>query len=105
MPSDATEPCPIGKHNKVSPRQAIGYYVGRLASGPNEKYFGKLVTADMAAEMEKAGVKEIDAIANVLTCICGTPGMQMACPISGLARDADGMARACMPGALPTLGW
>ena len=105
MPSDASEPCPIGKHGKVSPQQAIGYYVGRQASGPKEKYFGKLVTPEMAAAMEKDGVKEVDAIANVLTCLCGTPGLEMGTPISGLARDGDSMPRPGMPGGFPTLGW
>jgi len=105
MPSDAAEPCPIGKHHNVPPAQAIGYYVGRNASGPKEKYFGKLVTAEMAAEMEKDGVKEVDAVANVLTCLIGTPGLEMAAPISGLARDADSMPRPGVPGGFPTLGW
>jgi hypothetical protein len=105
MPSDASEPCPIGKHNKVAPQQAVGYYVGRLASGPKEKYFGKLVDAKMAAEMEKDGVKEVDAVANVLTCLCGTPGLEKGTPISGLARDCDSMPRPGMPGGFPTLGW
>ena len=105
MPSDAAEPCPIGKHHNVPPQQAVGYYVGRNASGPKEKYFGKLVTAEIAAEMEKDGVKEVDAIANVLTALIGTPGLEMGAPISGLARDCDSMPRPGVPSGFPTLGW
>ena len=58
----------------------------------------------MAAEMEKDGIKEIDAVANVLTGLFGTPGLEMAAPISGLARDCDSMPRPGMPGGFPSLG-
>jgi hypothetical protein len=97
MPADARDPCPIGTHRKLSPRQAIGDYVGREADGPSEKYRAKLVTADLAKAMSEEGIGEIDTVANFFSCLLGTPTLERACPIQGLYRDADGQPRPAMP--------
>jgi hypothetical protein len=104
LPADAAEPCPIGVHQKLAPQQAVGYYVGRLATGPAAKYQGKLVTDALARSMQQEGVLEVDAVANVLTCLCGTPTLERGCPIQGLARDADSMPRPNAPGSMCTFG-
>jgi hypothetical protein len=97
LPSDAELPCPIGVHRKLAPQKAVGYYVGRLATGPAEKYQGKLVTESLAKSMAQEGIQEIDTVANVLTAMCGSPTLEQGCPILGLVRDADGMQRPSAP--------
>jgi len=97
MPADARDPCPIGTHRKLSPRQAIGDYVGREAAGPSEKYRAKLVTADLAKAMSDEGIGEIDTVANFFSCLLGTPTLERGCPIQGLYRDADSQPRPAMP--------
>jgi hypothetical protein len=97
LPADAEEACPIGFHRKLPPQKAIGYYVGRLAAGRAEKYQGKLITASLAKSMAQEGIEEIDAVANVLTAMCGSPTLEQGCPILGLVRDADGMQRPSAP--------
>jgi hypothetical protein len=93
LPIDAQDPCPIGAHRKLSPRQAIGYYVGREVQGPAEKYRGKLVTAGLAEAMARDGIREIDAVANFFSAVFGTPTLEKGCPILGIYRDADSQAR------------
>jgi hypothetical protein len=97
LPSDAEEACPIGVHRKLPPQKAIGDYVGRLADGPAAKYEGKLVTESLAKSMAQEGIQEVDAVANVLTAMCGSPTLEQGCPILGLCRDADGMQRPSAP--------
>ncbi len=104
MPADCADPCPIGTHRKRSPQQAIGDYVGREAVGPAEKYLGKLVTADLAKTMSAEGIKEIDAVANFLSCLFGTPTLERGCPIQGLYRDADSQPRPVMPLSMSPFG-
>jgi hypothetical protein len=104
LPDDAADPCPIGTHRRLAPAQAIGYYVGRLATGAAEKYAGKLVTPELAAAMAREGIAESDTVGNVLTCFCGTPTLEQGCPILGIARDADSMARPSAPGSMCAFG-
>jgi hypothetical protein len=104
LPSDAAEACPIGKHLSLPPRQAIGYYVGRQVQGKAEKHLGKLVTDTLAKAMSDEGITQIDAVANVLKCLCGTPTLDRGCPILGLCRDADGMPRPSVPGTMCVFG-
>ncbi len=92
LPSDAQEPCPIGRHQKRTPQQALGDYVGRDVQGPAEKYQGRLVTEAVAKALSDEGITEIDVVANVLKCLCGTPTLDRGCPILGVCRDADSHA-------------
>ena len=97
LPADAQEPCPIGRHLKLAPQQAVGYYVGREVSGPAEKYRGQLVSEALAQTMIQEGIAELDAVANFLSCVCGSPTLEKGCPILGLCRDADSVARPAVP--------
>jgi hypothetical protein len=103
LPSDAAVANPIGSHRKLAPKDAVGCYVGRQM--PNEKYFNKLVTPELAAAMAAEGIKEVDAVENVLNCMCGTPGIEKGCPITGLSRDADNVARPQSSAGQAALGW
>ena len=102
LPADAQNPCPIGTHMKLSPQQAIGYYVGRDVHGPAEKYRGKLVTAALAKAMTQDGIQETDAVATS-SCVFGTPTLEKGCPILGIYHDADSQARPEGPLTLSTL--
>ena len=104
MPADARDPCPIGTHRKLTPRAAIGDYVGREATGAAEKYRGKLVTAGLAKTMNDEGIKEIDTVANFLSCLFGTPTLERGCPIQGLYRDADSQPRPSVPLSMVPFG-
>ena len=104
LPADAEDPCPIGTHRKLSPQQAIGYYVGREAQGPAGKYRGKLVTAAVAKAMAADGIKETDAVANFFSAVFGTPTLEKGCPILGIYRDADGQPRPEAPLTLSDFG-
>jgi hypothetical protein len=104
LPSDAREPCPIGRHVKRTPQQAIGDYVGREVQGPAEKYQGRLVTEALAKALSDEGITEIDVVANVLKCLCGTPTLDRGCPILGVCRDADSLPRPAVPGTFCTFG-
>lgn len=104
LPSDAAEACPIGKHLSLPPQQAIGYYVGRQVQGKAEKYLGRLVTDTVAKAMSDEGITQIDVVANVLKCLCGTPTLDRGCPILGLCRDADNMPRPSVPGTMCVFG-
>jgi hypothetical protein len=55
--------------------------------------------------MEAEGLKEVDAVENVLTGMCGTPGIQKGCPITGLSHDADNGARPTCSAGQAALGW
>ena len=62
----------------LPPRQAAGYYLGRNTKGePAKNYRGKLITAAIAAELEKAGVKEVEALPNMIACLVGTPALRV----------------------------
>jgi len=104
LPADAEEPCPIGKHLTLSPQQAIGYYAGREVTGAAEKYRGKLVTESLAAAMRGEGIRELDAVANYFSCLCGSPTLEKGCPIVGLHRDADSDARPSVPLGMSAFG-
>jgi len=97
MPADAAAPCPIGTHQALPPSEAIGYYVGRgnYGKGPAEKYLGRVIDAELAARLEKQGVKELDVVANRLSCMGGSATLEAGGPILGLCKDADGR---CRPG-------
>jgi hypothetical protein len=105
LPADAEDPCPIGTHRKLSPEQAIGRYVGREVQGPAEKYRGKLVTAGLAREMGREGIREIDTVANYFSALFGTPTLEKGCPILGLCRDADGQTRPAGPLTMTQFGY
>ena len=104
LPVDAADPCPIGAHRKLSPRQTIGYYVGREAQGAAGKYRGKLVTAAVANAMAADGIKETDAVANYFSAVFGTPTLEKGCPILGIYRDADSQSRPEAPLTLSDFG-
>jgi hypothetical protein len=75
-----------------------------LASGTAEKYQGKLITEALSAAMIQEGIKEVDVVANVLSCFAGSPTLEFGCPISGLGRDADSMPRPAVPLPMCDLG-
>ena len=43
----------------------------------------------------------MDVVANLLSCVCGSPTLEKGCPILGLCRDADSCARPSVPWACP----
>ena len=104
LPLDAQEPCPIGQHLQLSPTEAIGYYVGREVTGAAEKYRGKLIDASLAQTMIQEGIEKLDAVANLLSCVCGSPTFERGCPIQGLCRDADSCAGPSAPLSLTAFG-
>ena len=104
LPSDAEEPCPIGRRLLLPPEKAVGYYVSHSAGGKAEPYRGKLLTEAMAAALREEGVKEIDVVANFLSCALGSATLERGCPILGFCRDADGKRRPDVPGPLSTFG-
>lgn len=104
LPLDAQEPCPIGRHLQLSPTEAIGYYAGREVTGAAEKYRGKLINANLAQAMTQEGIRELDVVANLLSCVCGSPTFDRGCPIQGLCRDADSCSRPSAPRSLSAYG-
>ena len=104
LPGDAEDPCPIGRRLRLPPENAVGYYVSRTAVGQSETYRGKLVTKAVAAELREKRVDEVEVVANFLACALGSPTLEMACPILGFCRDADGKRRPDVPGGLSTFG-
>lgn len=104
LPAEAQEPCPIGRHLKLAPGQAVGYYVGREVTGAAEKYRGKLVSESVAQAMVQDGIQELDVVANLLSCVCGSPTFERGCPIQGLHRDADSCPRPSVPLGLSAFG-
>ncbi len=103
LPADAKVACPIGSHRKLSPTDAVGCYVGRNMK--DGKYFNKVVTPELAKAMDAEGLKEVDAVENVLTGMCGTAGIQKGCPIAGFSHDADNGARPTSSASQAALGW
>jgi len=104
LPSDSADPNPIGEHLKLPPDQAIGYYVIHYQEGPAQQFYSKLIDPATADAMVKAGIEEVEVMANALYCIGGTPMLEKGTPILGLYRDADGMARPVISGAIAGFG-
>ena len=104
LPSDAEDPCPIGRRRRLPPEKAVGYYVSRTAGGEAEPFRGKLVTEAVAAKLREQGAAKVEVVANVLSCALGSPTLEMGCPILGFCRDADGKRRPDVPGPLSTFG-
>ncbi|MBL7039439.1 MAG: right-handed parallel beta-helix repeat-containing protein [Pirellulaceae bacterium] len=104
LPQDAQDPCPIGQRVQLPPEEAVEYFVSRTAAGAAEPYRGKLVTESMAAALREKGLDQVEVVANLLSCALGSPTLEMACPILGICRDADGKPRPSVPGGLITFG-
>ena len=58
----------------------------------------------LAQTLSQEGIQELDAVANLLSCVCGSPTFERGCPIQGLCRDADGCARPSVPLSLTAFG-